>query len=511
MSIISRHKPPDARIERKIITGMITSEAYLQQVRAIYTPRSLRLKYIQHIAQWCMEYYDMYKTAPGKHIEDIFHRRTKTNFPPDQADEIEEFLAEISEEYEKQESTNVDYLLTQTEEHFRLNALDSLRVGLNKCVIGNRIEDGEALAADFKRVTRPSTTGVDPLRDTQAINDALGDRSQGDKLMRFPSALGDMIGDLERGYLLAFVGNTGIGKSWWLMQVGWWAILAGLNVLFVSFEMSQKKITTRTYQWATGLVLPRHAGTIYIPVWDCVRNQNGLCDLSRRGNNIKLIDDKNKLPMPADAPKDYTPCIACWSDKSNYEPTSWFNAKERGPLTVGKALAARNKIARAKGRMGQFRVVQFPAGSTSVSDLKTYMNNLEDYNNFQTDIAITDYADKMKVNSSYKEKRHNIDDIWDEHKGLAQERNILVATASQGNTVRDGKDLQQGNWAESITKLHLCDVAIRINQRPVEKRAGIYRFGVAKLRDDDFDLSGEVMVLCSLKIGRPYISSYKMW
>jgi hypothetical protein len=453
----------------------------------------------------------VYKLPPGKHIEDIFHRKVKSNLPEEQAAEIEDFLHEISTEYEEQEAINVPYLLKETERHFRLNTLDTARVELGRCITGNRIDDGEAVMSEFKRPTRPETTGIDPLRDHQAITDALGDQGQADKLMRFPGDLGDLVGDIERGYLLAFVGNTGIGKSWWLMQLGWWGIMAGLNVLFVSFEMSQKKITTRTYQWATGLVLPRHAGKIHIPVWDCVKNQRDVCELAKRVNGIKLTNDKNKVPTYSTAPAGYAPCTACFKNKAEYEPTSWFVEKERGPLTVPKALKMRSMIRRQRGRVGQFKVVQYPAGSTSVSDLKTHMNNLEDYNNFQTDILITDYADKMQSPSSYKEKRHNIDDIWDEHKGLAQERNILVATASQGNTVRDGKDLKQGNWAESITKLHLCDVAVRINQKPEEKRAGIYRFGIAKLRDDDFDLTGEVMVLCSLKIGRPYISSYKTW
>jgi archaellum biogenesis ATPase FlaH len=513
VGIISRHKPPDAKIERKIITGMIVNTSYLQQVCAIFTSRSLRLGYTQRIASWCVEYHETYKTAPGKYIQDIFHRETKTNFPQDQADEIEDFLAELSEEYEQSDVTNVEYLLKQTEDHFRLNSLDNLRVELNKTIVGNRIEDGESLVSGFKRVTRPSTTGIDPLRDQEAIQNALGERARGNQLMRFPDALGNIVGNIERGYLLAFVGNTGVGKSWWLMQVGWWAITKGLNVLFVSFEMSEQKITTRTYQWATGLVLPRHAGTIYIPVWDCVKNQNNMCEKARRANDVKLLDDKGKIPSPLAASKDYAPCTACKDSSASYdyEPTSWFKEEVREALTASKAIRKSQGIIRARARIGKFKVVQFPAKSTSISDLKTYIQNLEDYNNFQPDVIITDYADKMKSSSTYKDKRHVIDDIWDEHKGLAQERNVLVVTASQGNTVRDGKDLKQGNWAESITKLHLCDAAIRINQRPEEKRAGIYRFGIAKLRDDDFDLTGEVMVLCSLKIGRPYLSSYKMW
>ncbi len=511
MTIVSRHKPPDSRLERKILTSMITSTEYLQRVRQIFTPNSLRLPYASIVAGWCVEFFNEFEQAPRQHIQDIFHKKSKVGLSTERADEIEEFLIDISEEYEAdQADTNVPYLLGQTEEHFRLTALDNLRVNLNKAIVAGKPEDGEALIKGYNRVTTTVVNGVDPFTDSQLMRDALGENNQGDKIIQMPGELGELMGNLERGYLMSFLGNTGVGKTWWLLQLAWWGLLMGWDVLFVSFEMSQKKIAQRTYQWATGKVLPRHAGTVYVPVWDCVSNQKGQCELQNRENKITLTGNTDKVPLPQHALQGYMPCDAC-KGKSGYIPTTWFKPSEREALTEAEGIKFQNMIARGTGgRMGKFKVMQHPAKAIGIDDLKTQLQNLEDYDGFVPDIVITDYADKMKSTGFHREHRHGINEIWDEHKALAVEKNILVATASQDNTVRDGKDLRQGNWAESITKLHLCDVAVRINQKPLEKQAGYYRIGLAKLRDNDFSLIDEVMVTCCLKIGRPYLDSCRI-
>jgi len=512
MTIVARHKPPDSRLERRIITAMITNDNYLRQVQEIYRNNSLRLKYTQIIAKWCIEYYTEFKKSPQRHIEDLFHKKTKVNFPKEQADEIEDFLVGISSEFEKEGNTlNVDFLLQETEQHFRLCSLDSLKVDLSKSCVSGNVEQGEALVGGYERVVRQQNKGVEPLKDHQAVIDAFSE-DEGDVILRLPGALGNLIGDLERQYLVCLVGNTGIGKTWWLLQLAWWATLRGYDVLFVSYEMNIKKLTVRTYQWATGLVIPKHAGIIHKPVWDCFRNQIGDCSLRERENTIKLFDVNNEtMPHPTDYPSGYSPCIACKGKYKQYDPTSFLVGEERKPLTVEKALNSQNKFKKFYARAGKLKFVQFPAGSQSIDDLRLFMQNLYDYEDFLPDMLLTDYAKKMKPNRYSGEKRHDIVDIFVDHKGLAQEKNLLAITGHQGNTIRDGKDLKQGNWADAVGGLHECDVSMLINQKTEEKRNQIYRVSPGKVRDDEFDAAGQAMVLSCLKIGRPYLDSFKMY
>jgi replicative DNA helicase len=143
-----------------------------------------------------------------------------------------------------------------------------------------------------------------------------------------------------------------------------------------------------------------------------------------------------------------------------------------------------------------------------MSKFRAYLHNLEHYENFIPDVIVTDYADKFAPEDKRLSPRHQLRQIWEEHKALAQERHCLVITASQSSAARTEKDTKQGDWSEAISKLELVDVGFILNQTPDEKREGLMRVVVAKQRHDDFDILGEVKVLQCYKIGKPYLDSY---
>ena len=511
MSIISRHKPADSRIERRIITAMITSTEYLTEVQQIYRSESLRLKYTKVVADWCLEYWEQYKQAPKQHIEDIFHKRTKINFPSDQANDIEQFLSDISEEYETADRLNIEYLLSQTEEYFRLTNLDNIRVKLNKSIVSGDAEEGEQLIKGYERIVRDQTRGIDIFTDIDTITASL-DESKKDQntILQYPGALGEAIGPLEREYFVAIVANTGVGKSWWLSQSAWWSVINGYDVLYVSYEMAREQIAIRTYMWATGL--PKRKRSVIVPVWDCKKNQSGECKIKeKRENEITIVNIHGEPYMSTVYPDDYKPCSACKDSKrfrNQYDPTSYLKTVEKEALTLPRALKMRDALSRYK-RAGQFRFIRWPAGKKSIDDLNVFLQNLEDYEGFIPDLIITDPAYKMKSSSFYREKRHTINDIFIEHKALAQERHCLVITAHQGNTVRDGKDLKRGSWQEAIGGLNEVDVSFMVNESPTDKKLGLQRILTGKKRDDEYDLVDQVYVQQCLSIGRPYLDSWK--
>jgi hypothetical protein len=518
MAVIARHKPPDSKLERRICTAMIISSDYLRQIQQIYKPESLKAQFAKHVANWCIEYYEEFKQAPGKHIQDIFHQKTKINFSDDHADDISEFLIDISEEYESAETLNIEYLLQQTENHFRLNALDDARVRLQKSIISGKIEEGESIMKSFERTIRNQTQGIDVFRDKDAVMNALSSEGSREKMMRFPGTFGDVIGNLERGFLVAYIANTGIGKTWFLLQNAWWAAIAGFDVLYVSFEMSEKQVVTRTYQWITGK--PKKDEDILIPRWDCLLNQNNTCQKRERSCKVGLVDNAGRYYSPKNYPQDYHPCTACKivynHDRKLYEPATCMQIENREKLTAEKGMSTRNAFEKLYKRAGCLDFVRWPPGQKSVNDLRTYLQNREDYDGKTYDMIITDYASKMKANQNYREMRHGIIDVFQDHKALAFEKNALVMTAHQGNTVRDDKDLQRGSWQEAVAGLNELDIGILINQRQKnkpgqisDKAAGIYRLAIAKMRDDDFDANTQIYILSCLSIGRPILDSWR--
>ena len=511
MALVSRLKPPDARLERKICTSMIISDEYLRQVREIYREDSLKLGFTKKIADWCIEYYEQYKRAPNIHIEDIFHAKTKHNFPPEMADEIADFLADISEEYQYSEKINVEYLLKQTEDHFRLCSLDALRVQLNKAVISGNAEEGEALTKGYQRVVRQQTKGVDIFRSIEPIISTFSEKANNNTVLTFPGEFGRMCGPLEREHLVCFVGNTGVGKTWFLLLCSWWAALDGHDVLYVSFEMSQKQVAYRSYQFTTGL--PKRAGVVYIPQWDCQENQIGSCPYPNKRTGTKsLLTSTGSLYPPDQYPVDYKPCAVCMNatdkTKFNFLPATYMKKSKREALSMPSAMHMRNLFEKSNKRAGRFIFVRWPARSKSMDDLRLYMQNLEEYEGITPSLLVTDYANKMKAAGYNRERRWNIEDVFIDHKAIGQERNILVITGHQGNTVRDGKDLGRGNWQEGISGLNECDLSIMLNQKETDKDAGVYRALIGKKRDDEYSATGQLWITSCLSIGRPYLDSY---
>jgi len=480
---INRRKPPDSRVERQIVTGMIVSKKYLKEVLPILKSDSLLLPYAKTIAQWCREYFEQYETSPGKHIQDLFLAHKKTIQDEDQIKLIEEFLSGLSSEYEQSETFNVQYILDKTELHFRKNALDSLRQELGKCIAGERVEDGEALIAGYSRISRQETVGVDPISDENVIRKAF-DPDSGDKMFQLPGDLGNLLGRFEREMFVMIVGAMGKGKSWWLQEIALRGLFAGFNVLFVSLEMSEGQITRRIQHNLSGLPKGRWAGKVDMPVFDC-----------------EAEDCKDRVARG--------PCTKCQYRKE-YQPTAIYTQEDKKELTGSKAVAKGKAVLRTFMKGRKLKLIAPPPGSINVRQLKTMLDNWEYYDGWVPDIIVTDYVDKFAAeDSSVREYRHRLYETVIAHKALASERKCLVVSGSQSNTGRDdSKKIKAGDFAEDIRKKAEVDIAFSLNQIAAQKEKGIMIISPMKIRDDDFSVNAECIVLQQLKIGKPYLDSY---
>ena len=517
--MIQRRKPLDSRIERQLVTGLIVSEQFIREIQPILKISDLQLPFARTVATWCLEFYNTHKSAPGKIIRDIFIERRKHDLDSDQAELIEDFLVSISDEYESGETFNVNYYLEKATLHLRSTSCQNLAREITKAISGGRIEEAEALAKGYERVSRPTSKGVDPINDNQVIANAFAENA-GDKLFKLPGAVGDAMGFFERGWLAAYVGASGMGKTWWLMLTALKALFSGYNVIVLSLEMSEKQMTNRIWHYISGMPTRKWAGEMLVPVWDCERNQRGTCDFSKkRAGKINLItgdDSEVWLPQRKSAlqefdkenPNGYLPCTACMGSKA-FVCTNWYKKVSKEELTVAKVLKKKQAMKRsAMIRGSKFHLVEFPSGQLTMSELRAYLYNLEQYDGFIPDVIITDYADKFKPEQNYGEPRHGINEIWEGHKGLAQEKNACVITASQSNTSRTGKKIKPGDWAEDIRKKNLVDAGMALNMTDEQKIRGIMECSMMKARHDFFDGGANVKVLHQLKIGRPYLSSY---
>ena len=236
-----RIRKVDATIDLQIITGMIVSTEFLRNIKPIYKPDYLKTSFAVTVAYWCLEYFRRYDKAPGKDIQNIFYAKQRQGLDDTQAEQIEQFLTNLSKEHEKQELFNVEYLLNEAEKLFRKRALENLSEDIDAHLSQGQLEDAEKCLTDFKLEPR----GGSLLSKIEAITK----EPFLQKEFRRPMSIVDPI--FREGSLNLIYSDAGVGKTWLSLalavsltrksykgiEIGSWTIKRPIGVLILDGEM----------------------------------------------------------------------------------------------------------------------------------------------------------------------------------------------------------------------------------------------------------------------------------
>jgi replicative DNA helicase len=133
-------------------------------------------------------------------------------------------------------------------------------------------------------------------------------------------------------------------------------------------------------------------------------------------------------------------------------------------------------------KLGRLMIKEFGPNSCSVYTIRAHMERL-DLRGFRPGLVIIDYADIMKSSRAYDSLRHELKLIYEELRGLANEKKIPFWTASQSN--REGSNsevVDLTNMSEAYGKAMVADVVLSISRKSTEKSAGTGRLYIAKNR-----------------------------
>jgi replicative DNA helicase len=148
----------------------------------------------------------------------------------------------------------------------------------------------------------------------------------------------------------------------------------------------------------------------------------------------------------------------------------------KSPLVVGKQL---EKI---KPTVGRLIIKQFPTKGASVTSIKGHIAKLKT-TKFIPDVIIIDYADLMKPLSRFKEKRHELESIYESLRGMAVELGVPIWTASQSNrSSMDKAYVTLSDISESYAKAQVADVILSLQRSVDDKRNNKGTFFLAKSR-----------------------------
>jgi KaiC/GvpD/RAD55 family RecA-like ATPase len=132
---------------------------------------------------------------------------------------------------------------------------------------------------------------------------------------------------------------------------------------------------------------------------------------------------------------------------------------------------------------GSLVVKEYPTKSSSVVTLKNHLEKMVN-RGFKPDVIIVDYADLLRPSSTLREKRHELETIYEQLRGLAQELQCCLWTASQTN--RSGLNAEvitMESISEAFNKCFVADFIISISRTAEDKINNQGRVFIAKNRN----------------------------
>ena len=137
----------------------------------------------------------------------------------------------------------------------------------------------------------------------------------------------------------------------------------------------------------------------------------------------------------------------------------------------------KKKIDQLKGKL---LIKYFPTKSATVQTLAAHLSQI-DIQGTKPDLVLVDYADILKGMGS--EKRHVLENIYEDLRGLAGEIECPIWTASQANRSSLEEDvIDATKVAEAYSKVMIADFVVSVSRKVEDKIANTSRFHVIKNR-----------------------------
>jgi len=514
-------------IERRILTGLIVSTEFTQQIYPVWDIRYLEALEIREVAKWALNHYEKYNEAPKHLIEDIYFEKLKSKqVDKDLAENIEDMLRSISNELE--DTFNVKYALDKALKYFRERHLELHQERVNDLLTEGSEEEAETLASSYRGISLPSANEVDLSNPSalHVVETAFSNSSE--SLIEFPGALGDLWNhQMIRGGLIGLLAREKIGKTYRLLDIAMKGASNRAKVaLFQAGDMTQEQQIKRVGSYlAKKPTLKKYCGDIYIPVRDCLKNQLDTCDKMVREcdfgpfaadeslteANIRKTMTASRLHKAFEEEPEYVPCYNCKEWFTKPLGTPWVK-KIHVPEPLEYREAQKKIEAFFIKRNRKLRISSHSNGTLSMEIIDNVLDRWEREDGFVADIILIDYPDIM-ITEKVKEFRHKQNQIWMDARRLSQERNALVIMPTQADTDSyKSRQLKLSNFSEDKRKYAHVTAMYGINQdkenESREKKLGIVRINELVVREGDFDAVSSVSVLQNLTIGRPFLGSY---
>jgi len=407
------------RIQDAFVLLAVQDTAFLRAARPSIKPVYFGSQITEDLIKICYDFFDQFGVAPGNHFRDEVIRMLGSK-PQDKAELYMQYLERI----QTMDRPNTAYVISRINRFVQARELETGAVRVVQLAQDGEFEQAKSRMQSMLRsgiITEEVgckffKSEIPTYHNPERANERLIGTGMDPIDRKFPRGL-------CRTDLVCLLGGYKGKKSWGLIYFGCQAIMAGLKVLHISHELSLEDTEKRYDMMLGGL-----GGSMFHPV-DNVEVEN--------------INDEGEVIRPPD-----TIQIPTVND-----------------LTA--VIRARRQIGRLGG---QLIIRKYPMGSCTMAEISRYLDYLETFEGFNPDVVINDYIEKMQMPTG-PQRRDEIDRAYIQSKGIADDRKLLMLTASQ--VPRDAlrkKRLDQQDFAEDIRKLGNVDQVFAICQTEGQAR-----------------------------------------
>ena len=143
---------------------------------------------------------------------------------------------------------------------------------------------------------------------------------------------------------------------------------------------------------------------------------------------------------------------------------------------------SRERIQEAmEGLTGNLIIKYYPTRTASITTITSHIEKCISQGQ-KPDMIVLDYADLIRP-SKAGDKRLELNDIYEDLRGVAGEYDIPIWTASQANRSATEEDVIEGNKvSESYNKVMVCDFIMSLSRKLNDKIGGTGRWHIIKNR-----------------------------
>jgi len=238
------------QFQEKIFQAFLTDRSWATQMTEIMTPSFFDLKYLEFLSDRYFTYYSKYKDFPTLPLLiTIVRDELREGKDTILRDQIIDFLQRMRV---NPDVGDLQYVKDKTLDFCRKQAMKEALEKAVELIATDNIDSVMSLMKNALSAGTPASIGHDFFEDVEArfVRTKRVPCPTGISAIDAPDILN---GGLGRGELGVAVGNTGTGKSHFLVSVGAEALRRGKNVVHYTFELSESAVGLRYDSNFTGI------------------------------------------------------------------------------------------------------------------------------------------------------------------------------------------------------------------------------------------------------------------